>query len=172
MSLAICMCMHASMQICITNEGVKKKVLPLPRFGDHFSPHLDGPWVPSEEESSVFTVVMYLNSDFEGGATSSLKKVLFPMCKLSIIIWPRPSLPLGGVLCSVSPKAGTALIFNHDTVHEGQPVTQGTKYIIRTEIIFRQVDTEMLPNPTSYQENENYLKAVALYTKSWELEQG
>ena len=76
------------------------------------------------------------------------------------------------MICSVSPKAGTAVIFNHDTLHEGQPVTQGTKYIIRTEIMFRRVDTEMLPNPTSYQENENYLKTVALYTKSWELEQG
>ena len=72
----------------------------------------------------------------------------------------------------MSPKAGTALIFNHDTVHEGQPVTKGTKYIIRTEIMYRRVDTEMLPNPTLYRENETYIKAVALYTKSWELEQG
>ena len=64
------------------------------------------------------------------------------------------------------------MFFNHDTLHEGQPVTQGTKYIIRTEIMFRRVDTEMLPNPTSYQENESYLKTVALYKKSWELEQG
>ena len=65
-------CKHADLSI--TNEGVKKKVHPLPRFGDHFSPHLDGPWVPSEEESSVFTVVIYLNSDFEGGATSFLSE--------------------------------------------------------------------------------------------------
>ncbi|KAL5486937.1 hypothetical protein EMCRGX_G019478 [Ephydatia muelleri] len=122
------------------------------KCGGHFSPHLDGPWVPNEEESSIFTVVIYLNNDLEGGATSFLSEG-------------------GKVICSVSPKAGTAVIFNHDTLHEGQPVTQGTKYIIRTEIMFRRVDTEMLPNPTSYQENENYLKTVALYTKSWELEQ-
>lgn len=75
-------------------------------------------------------------------------------------------------MCSVSPRAGTALIFNHDTLHEGQVVTAGTKYIIRTEIMFRRVDTEMLPNPLSYRENENYIKTVALYKKSWELEQG
>ena len=72
----------------------------------------------------------------------------------------------------MSPRAGTALIFNHDTLHEGQPVTEGTKYIIRTEVMFKRVDTEMLPNPSSYRENENYLKTVALYTKSWKLEQG
>ncbi|KAL5486910.1 hypothetical protein EMCRGX_G019450 [Ephydatia muelleri] len=122
------------------------------KCGAHFSPHLDGPWVPNEEESSIFTVVIYLNSDFEGGATSFLSEG-------------------EKVICSVMPRAGTAVFFNHDTLHEGQPVTQGTKYIIRTEIMFRRVDTEMLPNPTSYQENENYLKTVALYKKSWELEQ-
>ncbi|KAL5486913.1 hypothetical protein EMCRGX_G019453 [Ephydatia muelleri] len=120
--------------------------------GAHFSPHLDGPWVPNEEESSIFTVVIYLNSDLEGGATSFLSEG-------------------EKVECLVSPKAGTAVFFNHDTLHEGQPVTKSTKYIIRTEIMFRRVDTGMLPNPTSYQENENYLKTVALYKKSWELEQ-
>ena len=30
----------------------------------------------------------------------------------------------------------------------------------------------MLPNPTSYQENEKYLKTVTLYKKYWEHEQG
>ena len=38
--------------------------------------------------------------------------------------------------------------------------------------MFRRVDTEMLPNPMLYRENENYIKTVALYKKSWELEQG
>ena len=42
------------------------------RAGGHFSPHLDGPWVPHEDESSVFTVVVYLNSDFQGGETRFL----------------------------------------------------------------------------------------------------
>ena len=40
----------------------------------HFSPHIDGPWVPHEDESSVFTVIIYLNSDFEGGATDFINE--------------------------------------------------------------------------------------------------
>ena len=116
-------------------------------------------------------MVIYLNSDFEGGATSFLSEggglnIHAAPCYIN------PLSSLEKVICSVMPRAGTAVFFNHDTLHEGQPVTQGTKYIIRTEIMFRRVDTEMLPNPTSYQENENYLKTVALYKKSWELEQG
>ena len=47
-------------------------VMPSNRAGGHFSPHLDGPWVPHEDESSVFTVIIYLNSDFQGGETQFL----------------------------------------------------------------------------------------------------
>ena len=78
----------------------------------------------------------------------------------------------GDVVCSVVPRAGTALIFNHDTLHEGQPVTMGTKYIIRTEIMFRRVDREMIPHPMAYESDQNYIKTLALYQKSWQLEQG
>ena len=70
------------------------------------------------------------------------------------------------------PKTGTALIFNHDTLHEGRPLTMGTKYIIRTEIMYRRVDREMIPDPMAYQSDENYIKTLALYRKSWLLEQG
>jgi len=72
----------------------------------------------------------------------------------------------------VLPKTGTALIFNHDTLHEGRPVTMGTKYIIRTEIMYQRVDREMIPDPMAYQSDENYIKTLALYRKSWLLEQG
>ena len=72
----------------------------------------------------------------------------------------------------MTPREGTALIFNHDTLHEGLPVTAGVKYILRTEIMFHRVDREMIPDPMSYQTNEDYLSTLALYQKSWELEQG
>ena len=74
--------------------------------------------------------------------------------------------------CLVTPREGTALIFNHDTLHEGLPVTAGVKYILRTDLMFHRVDREMIPDPMSYQTNEDYLSTLALYQKSWELEQG
>ncbi len=67
---------------------------------------------------------------------------------------------------------GTALIFNHDALHEGEPVSLGIKYIIRTEIMYRRVDTEMLPSPEDYQKQEKYIQTLTLYQKSWKLEQG
>ena len=50
------------------------------RAGGHFSPHLDGPWVPHEDESSVFTVIIYLNSDFVGGGTIFLSEITRSKC--------------------------------------------------------------------------------------------
>jgi hypothetical protein len=31
---------------------------------------VDGPWVPQVDESSIYTVVIYLNDDYDGGATN------------------------------------------------------------------------------------------------------
>ncbi|XP_064395912.1 uncharacterized protein LOC135342948 isoform X2 [Halichondria panicea] len=123
------------------------------KAGGHFSPHIDGPWVPRENESSIFTVIIYLNSDFQGGATNFISEE-----------------KQDRVLCSVTPVVGTALIFNHDTLHEAEPVCTGTKYIVRTEIMYRRVDTEMLPNPGAYESDGNYLRTLTLYQKSLELE--
>lgn len=36
------------------------------------------------------------------------------------------------VAATVVPRAGTAVLFNHDTLHEGLPVLKGKKYIVRT----------------------------------------
>ena len=41
---------------------------------------------------------------------------------------------------------------------------------MRTEIMFRRIDTENLVDPSSYASNENYLKAVKLYRLSYKLE--
>ena len=75
-------------------------------------------------------------------------------------------------MCSVTPKTGTALLFNHDTLHEGQPATAGSKYILRTEVMYRRVDTEMLLDPLSYLDDANYLRTLTLYQKSHQLEKG
>ena len=46
----------------------------------------------------------------------------------------------------------------------------GVKYIIRTEIMFRRVDTELIPNRYGYSIIPEYLKTLSLYKKSHEEE--
>ena len=99
-------------------------------------------------------MVIYLNDDYEGGKTNFL------------------SPGNDHILSSVSPQQGTALVFNHDTLHEGMEVISGTKYIMRTEIMFHRVDTDMLPDPMVYKLNKSYTEALSLYVKSHDLEHG
>lgn len=136
----------------------------------------------------MFTVVIYLNSDFQGGGTRFLDEVSQSEytwnCMCLVQGNDMSALSQNGVgaaflpvsfteeVCFVRPKEGTALVFNHDTLHEGLPVTDGVKYILRTEVMYRRVDREMILNPLKYRKSENYLTTLALYQKSWQLEQG
>ena len=37
----------------------------------------------------------------------------------------------------ISPQKGTAVLFVHDTWHEGAQVTYGVKYIARSDVLYR-----------------------------------
>ncbi|KAI8174478.1 hypothetical protein K4K51_008774 [Colletotrichum sp. SAR 10_75] len=107
--------------------------------GQFFRPHCDGPYSEEMEDGTVYrthyTVHLYLNdsaaevgkekADLVGGATSFLsnderRKV------------------------DVDPKAGRVLIFQHNRLyHSGDDVIQGTKYTLRTDILYKLVKTEI-----------------------------
>ena len=84
--------------------------------GQCFAPHLDGYFEREDGERSLFTFMVYLNDDFTGGTTN------FYHC--------RP--PLG-----VVPERGMALVFVHKQLHEGAPVENGRKYVLRTDVMYR-----------------------------------
>jgi len=56
--------------------------------------------------------MIYLNDDFEGGET-----------KFDNV--------------TIEPKTGTALCFIHEQKHEGCPVVEGLKYVLRTDVMYR-----------------------------------
>jgi predicted 2-oxoglutarate/Fe(II)-dependent dioxygenase YbiX len=78
--------------------------------GQRFKMHKDGPW-HEQGLSSQLTFLIYLNEGFVGGATDFKE-------------------------FQVVPTAGTALVFVHDTWHEGAEVTDGTKYVLRSDVLF------------------------------------
>lgn len=55
-------------------------------------------------------------------------------------------------------------------INKAAPVTKGTKYIMRTEIMFTRVDSEVIPHRYKYKEDTKYLTALSLYRKSYEFE--
>ena len=78
--------------------------------GQRFKMHKDGPW-REDGRVSQLTLLVYLNDGFEGGATDFRD-------------------------FAVVPRTGDALLFVHDTWHEGQAVTRGHKYVLRSDVMY------------------------------------
>lgn len=79
--------------------------------GQRFKMHKDGPWSENGLASKL-TFLVYLNDDFAGGATD------FRTFK-------------------IAPQTGMALLFVHDTWHEGEVVTEGVKFVLRSDVLYK-----------------------------------
>ena len=82
--------------------------------GERFAPHRDGAFRRDNGEVSLLTVLVYLNDGFAGGET---------------VVQGFP----------VTPERGTALVFEHQLLHEGAAVTSGRKYVLRSDVMFGRV---------------------------------
>eukprot|EP01134_Creolimax_fragrantissima_P007826 CFRG7826T1 len=123
------------------------------KVGQASAPHYDRSFIEHENfktgrhmvRFSAYSVLLYLNDDFEGGHTTFFDKVPPDLIanKGFTLIDPstRDQLKVVGY---VAPRAGDILIFPHgnhrgcwpNPFHEGSPVTKGYKAIIRTDIVF------------------------------------
>ncbi|OON66917.1 prolyl hydroxylase family protein [Hymenobacter sp. CRA2] len=80
--------------------------------GHQFRGHFDESYARSSTEASLFTFMMYLNDNFQGGDTA------FRAVR-------------------VRPRQGAALLFEHRLFHEGSEVRQGVKYVLRTDVMYQ-----------------------------------
>jgi prolyl 4-hydroxylase len=80
--------------------------------GERFKKHIDGSYIRNEEEASYFTLMIYLNDDFEGGETVFQDH-------------------------NIQPKKGMALVFYHGMKHSGEEIKAGIKYVLRTDIMYK-----------------------------------
>lgn len=83
--------------------------------GQRFEVHMDHWYQPTETDISLLTVLVYFNSDFEGGQTRFMEQIEQ----------------------TVVPIAGRAAISQHKIRHEGCAVVSGKKYALRTDVMYR-----------------------------------
>jgi hypothetical protein len=133
------------------NEGMKfTKYLK----GQYFKPHIDGLITLKENESTIHTVIVYLNDDFEGGDTHFLK-----VPEEGFVKFLENSKDENyEILETYRPKKGACLIFPNYHCHSGSTLTNGTKYILRTEIVFKRMNHDQLDLKEHLDEN---------FTKMW-----
>lgn len=89
--------------------------------GQFFKKHCDGQFERSDSEKSFLTFMVYLNDVEKGGETR-----FYDFIKHENI-----------VTAQFECKAGHAIIFNHDILHDGNKLLDGIKYVVRTEIVYR-----------------------------------
>lgn len=79
--------------------------------GQLFAPHTDGCHRRPNGDESLLTLMVYLNGGMRGGET-----------KFDHV--------------SITPEPGLALAFDHYLLHEGAPVVEGTKYVLRSDVMY------------------------------------
>ena len=107
--------------------------------GDFFAPHTDGAWFGSAvindqletdafgDRYSQYSLVLFLSDDFSGGRTEFYVE--------------SDNGDFGRTGVPVSTSLGSAICFPHGghpwhCAHSSEPIIEGTKYIIRTDVLF------------------------------------
>ncbi|KAF2068406.1 hypothetical protein CYY_010267 [Polysphondylium violaceum] len=120
--------------------------------GGRFKPHYDATFADNPDRRSIYTLQIYLNDDYQGGKTN----FFLPENPLEIAKHQLEK--------SVVPKTGRALIFNHDTLHEGAEVISGEKYIMRVDMMFLRIDK--IDQDSSEKEKNELAEARKLFFKA------
>ena len=104
--------------------------------GEFFEQHMDGCYMrprhhPKAGDRSALTVLLYLNQGYDGATR------IF-----------NTSYRMGNQeehesFHDVEPETGMMFVHDHRLLHSGQPITNGTKYVIRTDIMFTTSDKRL-----------------------------
>lgn len=82
----------------------------------HFTPHTDGHY-STDTIVSMVTILIYLNSDYVGARTSL-------------------NLDAKTIIGEIVPSVGLVYLFDQDILHSVPNLISGTKYVIRTELMY------------------------------------
>jgi hypothetical protein len=121
--------------------------------GDDFSPHFDATTEDLTEQGSVWrsyiTVLVYLNDCATTGTYADPTATNKPDSKAytggrTLFLSQKPASSNTSSdtasdtssSVSVQPSAGSVALFEHDQFHSGERVTSGTKWIMRTDVMF------------------------------------
>ena len=115
------------------------------RGGQAFCIHRDGAHVPSDDLRSQLTLQLYLDADLAlvGGHTRFYSDASG-----------------SELVAAIAPRVGTAIAFDHRVWHDGEPVTGGTKHILRTDVMYRRRETECVDEPGVIGRHRGYVWRV------------
>ncbi len=102
-------------------------------------PHYDAPYIESEKQRTLMSLVIYIkNEGITGGATRFIKdpQLHTPFAEKNFSDWKRFA-TTDEILFSIEPIASQAICFDHRMLHDSSEIFgKGEKIIIRTDIVF------------------------------------
>ena len=131
----------------------------------HFGPHYDGDYVEDPcLKRSLKTFMVYLNDDYQGGETSfSDDHDIHLDTARGIYCSPEDE-----VYTQLKARRGDLLIFDHKILHEGKQVTEGVKYIMRSDVMYERFNTTA---ESVTDEDRTCAQAVQLFHEGMKLEE-
>lgn len=93
------------------------------RTGQSLPKHDEPNYQRSHREQSFFTLVFYLNGNYDGGESLFYEN--------EAVIEPN---------VTVQPQEAQAVVFSQDWIFEAKPILQGEKYVLRADVMYRRVD--------------------------------
>ena len=135
--------------------------------GARFNIHRDACYVKNEDIRSIYTIIIYLNDNFQGGETIFYKtNKKRQMCQT---VQQEMDNNEYKIKYSYKPKQGEVLIFDHDIIHEGIEVSNGNKYICRTDVVFERKEKPKNFN-YDWRNNKNFMLCQDYYLEAGRLE--
>lgn len=103
-------------------------------------PHYDGSYVESDDVRSLTTVVLYLEGNKICGATRFLKEEQLekPLNDWNRSDWTRLATE-EEITNKIYGEPGDAVLFDHWILHDSEPMLEGRKTIIRTDVMYKKV---------------------------------
>ncbi len=163
-------------EILRINHCIRINSYDAPSIG--FKPHYDSAFCENDNIKSALSVIIYLNGStnkhdnllpedtesFRGGETIFYdKKNKINVSGLSV----SEELAINGGLNTydkivIEPTLGNCIIFEHDILHCAAPITKGTKFMLRTDVIYRKIkindNIATIFDDVRYQKCVNYFK--------------
>eukprot|EP01130_Rhizamoeba_saxonica_P002678 TRINITY_DN1243_c0_g1_i1.p1 TRINITY_DN1243_c0_g1~~TRINITY_DN1243_c0_g1_i1.p1 ORF type:complete len:238 (-),score=38.78 TRINITY_DN1243_c0_g1_i1:17-730(-) len=133
--------------------------------GGHFGPHYDGYFSRGNNDRSMYTFMLYLNDEYDGGTTNFLNDDQ-PLNQSENGLFEAQS---ENITHRIKATPGMALVFRHRLLHEGAQLKAGTKYIMRSEVMYKR-DCEPQFHPDELRAIDFMKKAIDLETDGFCME--
>lgn len=144
--------------------------------GEYFSVHKDGQYAPNADERSLFSLIIYLNDNYEKGETKFYFPKTTPQSDIKGLTIKEEIESYGGLengfecVC-IQPKKGHAILFTHNLLHEAiapeslNPMTIIQRYVLRADVLVQRKE-KLSGFAVSSIEKEDYLACLNFFREA------